>query len=368
MANPVVVTLPITPRHTPSLGLMLIPFVMDILGKQMGTTKKVLALNVSGAKLVGANVEPHVCGYLKTCEQIGIVPDIIWRDDQRENVYWISRFFRQLVNDGLIIKAERAIKCCPCRIVETLASADNFSDARKLYYWSGGVCLCKICQLPVQEEVDNVYLLRIPKSTVDFSVTPAFTGVEIANLAGRFAGSELLISRTRDSAIPLWTGREQIFLDPDFAWQLYLPILWQCDCQPSVMVGSQKSLFGCYLAILLLQILIKVRVDLVVPAYCQTINENEDAVISHFREWDRATIRLFLAAHVAYHIKDTRFDVSVLRLIKTLNPSKLGQRIVPAQTLPLGEALNRSSARCLRQLLMKARRSGVVDSLILELC
>ncbi|MCC6290844.1 hypothetical protein IT398_02165 [Candidatus Nomurabacteria bacterium] len=366
MSRPVVVTLPITPRHTPGLGLMLIPLVMDIIRQQMDGTG-VLALNVNGSKLGSVNVEPHVLGYLKVCQQVGIVPNVVWRDDQQENVYWINQFFKQLTDAGLIFRAKRAVKRCPCRIVETLANAENFSDARKLYHWTGNVCLCKICQLPVYEESDDVYLFRLPKPKKGFVVTPEFTQGEIANLASRFTGAELLISRTRQSAIPLWVGRERIFLDPDFTWQLYLPILWHCGHRPTVMIGSQKNLFGCYLAMLLLEILVGDQVNLVIPAYCQTKSPADATIMGRFLEWNRSTVRLFLAAHVAYHVKDTRFDVSLLRNIQNLSLILGGQVATSSGARSLEQSLSRSSARQLRQRLLEARRSGVIDSLILEL-
>lgn len=122
-----ITTLPIAPTANPTIGRMVIPFVMNVLGKRM-CYAEVLALNVNGEKFKNKDVEDNVSGYASASNALGIFPDFVWRDDQRENNYWYSKFFGQLLDRGHITKERAEIMRCDCRAVESLADAENLSQ------------------------------------------------------------------------------------------------------------------------------------------------------------------------------------------------------------------------------------------------
>ncbi len=349
MLCPSIVSIPITPRSTPKLGLMLIPFIMDVIGNKMGLDK-VLALNVSGSKLFNDNVESCVQEYFQANSGLGIAPDYIWRDDQKENIYWINILFQQLVADGYVFRDERLILRCPCRVVETLALADNISNTRRLYERVGNVVHCKICGGAILQEKDNVYLFQVPDLLIDWHITPVFTKMEIVNLAKKFAGVQLLISRTRPSAIPLWTGKEYIFLDVDFGWQLFLPILSRLGHKPEVFIGSQKNLFGCYLSMLLSYLIDKTTPELIVPGYCVTKTMEDKFITDSFLEWNESSARIFLACHSTFRKKEIGFTASLLPLIKRIL-RKPHVRVLCQKRLSLSEAINQCDGSVVRKLL-----------------
>jgi len=349
MLRSAIVSLPITPRKNPTLGLILIPFLMDVLSKKMGVDR-VLALNVNGSKLYGEDIEIHAQGYVQANSNFGIIPHSIWRDDQQENMYWINVFFQQLFADGIITMEDRELLRCPCRAVETLALAENRSETRRLYEKKEGLSHCKICGGIVTNEIDSVYLFRVPSIPVNWHVFPEFTKKEILHTMKRFTGTQLLISRTRPSALPLWTGQEHIFLDVDFAWQLCLPILRRFGYQPVVLVGSQKNLFGCYLTMLLLYLIDKTTVELVVPAYCKTAKEEGGSKLMDFPNWNKSHARLFLAAHCTFHKKEVSFDPSLLKSIARMPPTSAMQA-VQSRGQQLSEALLECEGVTIRDLL-----------------
>mgnify|MGYP001561961177 CR=1 FL=1 len=366
MYQQAIVTLPITPRTSPKLGLMFIPFIMDILGKKIGT-KRVLGLNVSGSKLFGQDVEKHAQGYINTNSWLGIIPDNVWRDDQKENIYWINMFFQQLQADGYVVKDNRAVLRCPCRVVEMLATADNMSRKKRLYEDVLGVMYCKICKSPVIKEIDTVYLFKIPHfQPIPGSIIPSFTHKEVLNLAERFSGTELLISRSRPSAISLWTGKTHVFLDVDFGWQLYLPILRRYGFDPFVLVGSQENLFGCYLMLLLQHLIDNESSTLVVPGYCRTKHLKDEAIMKTFQEWNHNAVRLYLASHVTFRKKELVMDTSLISLTNQVAQYGIRSKLQSPQQSLL-ESLDAFEGYVIRQLIVAARRSGEVPEQLAEI-
>ncbi|HET8574672.1 MAG TPA: hypothetical protein VFM02_00680 [Candidatus Paceibacterota bacterium] len=365
MKQKAIVTLPITPRENPKLGLMFIPFIMDVLSKRIGI-EQVLGLNVHGLKLIDKNAEEQVLGYIKEIVNLGITPDFIWRDDQNENVYWINKFFRKLVANGYIIKDNRLIMCCPCKAVETLSSAGNASPKKRLYDDKVTYMRCKVCRGIVTQELKAVYLFKIPRFQLSSNlIFPNFLQKEISNTAKKFAGVELLISRSRPSAISLWTGKEHIFLDVDFGWQLYLPMLRRYGYDPVVLIGSQENLFGCYLALLLLHLVDTRTTALVVPAYCRE-KQTDNAVLNSFKNWDKNITRLFLASHITFRRKETYWDSSLIGLIKAV-VNNLHEHEIPVLYQELQEVLNTCEGSKVRQLLSMARSKGKFDDLLVNL-
>jgi hypothetical protein len=362
--RPAIVTIPITPRQMPKLGLMLIPFIMDVLSKKMGIDK-VLALNIGGMKLRG-NTEAHVRGYLQANSALGIDPDHVWRDDQNENTYWVNTFFQQLMSDGYIIKDEQLLLRCPCRAVETLASAENSSNTRKLYERTDDSLRCKVCNGAVISETDVVYLFQVPQVPVNWQIAPDFTRKEIVNLAKRFVGLRLLISRTRSSAVPLWTGKEYIFLNVDFCWQLFLPTVRRFGYQPIVFVGSQKNLFGCYISILLSYLIDKVIPELIVPGYCITKTEADKVMLDSFPNWNKSITRTFLAGHCTFRKKELVFTPSILRLIECVT-DQLKVEILRSKSLSLPEAMSECEAFIIRDLLATGKHEREINVLLKEL-
>ncbi len=349
-----IVSLPITPRQAPKLGLMLVPYIGDVISKKMGISH-VLGLNVNGLKLDPNDIESNVSGYLSANAKFGITPEFVWRDDQQENVYWIGVFFSRLEAEGFIVKEARELLRCPCGVVETLVSANNISGVRRLYETNGGEMVCRVCGGSLVKEVAEVYLFNIPSVPInDWHITPEFTKREMVNMAERFTGLGLLVSRTRDSAIPLWTGKEHIFLDADFGWQMYLPILSRFGYQPVALIGGQKNLLGCYLAMVLSYLIDKTVPELVVPAYCKIANERDGVELNAFGSWDRSRARLFMASHCTFQKKEVNFDLTLLRPMSHFL-RKMVQQSGLSKECTLVEALQACEGKCVRKAILEKR-------------
>ena len=162
-----VVTLPITPLKEHSIGLMVAPFVMDVISKKLNLYR-VLALNVNGAKIHSQNVDEHVRGYIENNRILNIIPHFIWRDDQGENVFWVNKFFHDLRTGGHIVESEVELMKCSCGAVESLATAENISVARRLYQVRDGKKYCNLCESEVLNKKDVAFLFCLTFNFVSF--------------------------------------------------------------------------------------------------------------------------------------------------------------------------------------------------------
>lgn len=320
-----VVTLPITPSSNPDIGLMVTPFIMDVLAKRMGFGK-ILALNVNGTKLFSKNAENHVFGFLESNEKLDILPDFVWRDDQKENIFWINKFFTKLFDDGYIIKERAEIMRCDCRAVESLADADNFSFSRRIYHEKSGKKICNLCASEATKSIEDCYLFIFPDISGIIDVYPEFYSNELLDMATRFRGLKFLISRSRNSSCAIWTGHENIFLDVDFIWQMFLPLLRRYGFNPKILIGSTKNILACCFSVAILKLIDGQDIKLVIPPYYLATKrgkiKGDGYQFSYFVDYSDKTLRLLLSTAINWSRKETILDFKLLDLI-----SKMAYRI-----------------------------------------
>lgn len=353
-----VVTLPITPTSNPNIGLMVIPFVMDVLAKRMDLDR-VLALNVNGAKLYSKNVENHVLGFLESNRKLGILPNFVWRDDQKENIFWINKFFMKLFEEGHIIKESAEIMRCDCRAVESLFSADNFSYSRRIYHEESGKKICNLCASEVIKSIEDCYLFIFPDISGSINAYPSFYGNELLNMATRFHGLKFLISRSRNSSCAIWTGHENIFLDVDFIWQMFLPLLKRYGFNPKILIGSTKNILACCFSMAMLKLIDEQEIRLVIPPYYLATKrekiKGDNYKFSRFVDYGDKTLRLFLSTAINWSRKETVLDFRLLDII-----SKIICKIESGKSMNvenLDEILVDFDGRKMKDILIKARRS-----------
>lgn len=356
--KPCIITLPITPNGNPNLGLMVSPFIMDVLAKRLAM-ESVLALNVRGTKLFSEDVESHFQGYMRSNQNLDIKPSFVWRDDQGENIFWLNNFFHKLVEEGHIVRASQQIMKCPCGVVESLVDAENMSFNRRLYFEKHTKRYCKVCgdEVIISEEI--VYLFRFPDIRNDIHVFPEFYKKELVPMVERFLNKNFLISRFRKSALTLWTGEEQILLDVDFVWQMALPLLRHYGYKAEVLVGSNKNLMACCFMIAMSHLIDRETPLIVLPPYFlaqgkKSLKKEEYLVHNIMDHYDSRSLRIFLATAINWLRKETVLDFNLLNLIQKMSYRLYGAEFV-ATTFP--EALLGFDSLKLREILSKARKT-----------
>jgi len=310
---------------SPGIGLMISPFVMDALGKKMGLDK-VLSLNIKGAKLYNKETGMHLSGYISSCKDISIYPDFVWRDDQEENLFWINKLFHRLKKDGRIIKESAEIMRCSCGAVESLSGAENLLLSRRVYRNEGNKKYCNLCNSEIRNSRESVYLFCFP-SFGEIKTFPKFYSKDLMKMTEKFAGFKFLVSRLRPSSLILQNGKEKIFLDVDFAWQMFLPLLRRLGYNPSFLIGSAKNIMACCFAAMMLKLIDGEEVNVIIPPYYLAprkgnLKGNEYALSSLLQQYDVKTMRLLLSTAMNWNGKESVLDIGLANLI-----SKMAYRI-----------------------------------------
>lgn len=325
-----ITTLPIAPTANPTIGRMVIPFVMNVLGKRMHYTE-VLALNVNGEKFKNKDVEDSVSGYVESSNALGIFPDFVWRDDQRENNYWYGKFFGQLLDRGHITKEKSEIMRCSCCAVESLANAENISQSNKLYYSREDGEYCKLCGSVVSNMQEYVYLFRFPDIQDSIRVKQTFYEKELKQLANRFLDRKFLISKSRKTAFNLENGGENAHIDVNYLWYMYLPILRRYGYSPSVVVGDSKNLMASCFIIAMLKLIDDSTTTLVTPPYYLAPERKQLSGDSYLlngllERYSPEDVRILLSTAINWSKKESVLDFSLIDLI-----SKMSYRLKPLE-------------------------------------
>ncbi|MFH0803730.1 MAG: hypothetical protein V1877_01270 [Candidatus Tagabacteria bacterium] len=352
-----IVTLPITPIDKPSIGLIVAPFLAEAISKRLGINK-VLSLNANGAKLYGKDVEKHVSDYLLNLKKLNILFDFIWRDDQRKNTFWVNQFFRQFLEKGFIFKETSKIIKCECGAVESLTEAENISFSRMVYFIDKGRRYCKLCGQEVKESQESVYLFKFPGFIKFGKIFPQFYAKEIEVMISKFKDYKFLISRSRSSALALWTGEGNIFLDVDFVWQMFLPILYRYGYCPTILIGGSKNLMACYFSVAMFWLIDQRDISLIIPPYYlapgrKSLKDEEYLSENMVSIYGLKAVRLFLSTAINWTKKESVLDFELISLI-----SKMSYRIDSIENLTdIETALSDFDGKKIKNLLAQIRRS-----------
>lgn len=352
-----ITTLPITPIDKPSIGLTVTSFLMDALGKRLGK-KTVLSLNANGAKFYNQDTEKHVSGYLSSLDVLGIVPDLIWRDDQEENVFWINLFFNQLQEGGYISREIASVIKCECGAVESLAEAENISPSRSLCFVDKSKTYCRLCNSEARESRELVYLFNFPTSIGLTKIFPFFYIKEIESMILKFKDYKFLISKSRPSVLALWTGEGNIFLDVDFVWQMFLPILRRYGYEPIILIGGNKNLMACCFSMIMFHLIDQRGISLIIPPYYlapgkESLRGEQYLSDNLVSEYDQKSVRLLLATAINWTKKESVLDLSLIKLI-----SKMSYRIYGVKRITdIKAALADFEGKKIKKLLAQFRKT-----------
>lgn len=249
------VTLPITPVANPSLGLVGAILTGDFAARNLGL-KFVLALGPSNMRTPVSEREETVAAFVRHLANVGIRPDHIWRSDSEPNQRMIRECFLRMLNDSLITLSAADVEICPCGVVEKLAAATEWYEKRRLYSLRTGVPYCKFCNQRVIVQRKPVYRFQVKTDAFELDPYPNFYANELQTQIGYLANTSLMVSRSRESSVKLETEYGLVYLDQDFAWQMYLPTLPSAGYEPSVLLGSNHNLRAIVLIRILQQNLV----------------------------------------------------------------------------------------------------------------
>jgi len=296
-----VCTLPITPKTDPKLGLVITPFVADMLAKHLSISM-VLGQNLLGAK---GSVLMDSAQYLESLAMLGICPDIVWRDIDDDYLVFVRNYIQREIEQEKIILAQEEVLMCDCALVEIFPeSLTGFlSQKASLVKKIEEEPYCRVCRTKLRTSKKFVLYLKNVRF-VNCNAQPDFYKNEIAQAIQNLSRRRVLISRQRKTGFEIEIDRDQRFsIDVDYVWSVFPLFLENRDVRPMYLVVSNHSiaplariLFTCNLN----------GIDILVVPYFQ-INARE-TTMEMVARYGTNVVRIFLGEGLNWQRKEAQVD------------------------------------------------------------
>jgi len=325
-----ITTLPISPTEKPHLGLCLMPFFMDMLGKNLGL-ERVLSLNIQGLKYKLTSTQSEKIqlaqNYANSLNKLDIFPDHIWRDDLNEFMLFAQNVLTDLLKQDKLKIANRTVIKCPCGKVEYLKGATNLSLKRRLFAESVDGKNCKSCGGMLVEK--NIPVCLYPMTvTCRNKIIPSSAETSFNNMMRAFSGVEYLVSKTRVTHFSLnLPGQEELGIDPDFLWSLMIPHLHSKGLPPKFVISSRKNLLASLSIAMVAESLGYSDTTFIFPPYLVGPNRTNvcdfGSVDSLIEQFGKSTVRAFLVSSLNWQSTEASARPEYLKYLGSLKPEVL---------------------------------------------
>lgn len=210
--------LPMSPRLNPELGYWNIHCQAKI-ASNLTNRPYVLSTNLLGEK---PNKTTDLSSTKSFLDNLGITPELVWRDDTDESLHFVSSIISRGINEGWIRCQEEEIFICQCGKTEFLNREENLArrQARSTYDVDGEAVKCKVCKKRAVLKRRPCLLIRLPES-FDFSgidFYPEYAKKEVEQFVRFFLGKEYLISRSTPRPVLIEVGEKNFWIDVDLCW------------------------------------------------------------------------------------------------------------------------------------------------------
>lgn len=250
----VIATLPLSPRQDPVLGYCLTAFAAHIFGSLTGLSSLV-ALNTKGAK--GLSVR-DADAFTNLLSRIIETPFYIWHDEAQKWAECLTTFSVRGLQEGWLTIEQRETHCCDCGKVEFLPEPLNLVQndfRRKTYEIQNGMIHCRLCKTIAQLKTSTCLLMQLPRTLVPVACVPNYAQLEWGGLIRQLCGCKLLVSRTRDTGLPVQIGSSTFFFDVDLCWMLMPFLLMQEEFEVDTLVCGHKTLKHAFLTVAVSQLM-----------------------------------------------------------------------------------------------------------------
>lgn len=305
-----IITMPIAPYKTFSVGKMTTPILAETLAKKMNG-KFILAVNI-----LDSYKNRSLDEYKKLLEKYNIVPDEYWLDI--ENIEKLLEKVYYLVSKGYIYSKEKEILSCQCKKVEiSKDNLDTINMQDACFDMVNGKYFCKSCK--------NECTLNKTESLVfnpsyilekQMMFYPEFINKDIKTFFDTVGKNEIIISRNRETGIKVTYNFKQYNLDIDFLWQLYLSLF---PNKEKIVICSNHQLYQLFMVCLLEKCFEDNGKTICLATPYLNINNNEsereleDRIIS---------LKLFALLNQKWSKKENIFDEGLVKFINSMNVVK----------------------------------------------
>jgi hypothetical protein len=294
-----VATLPVTPPKSLKIGHFVQPFLVDVIGKNLGYGR-VLALNLVGFKSPSIEDKNRYIDALKS--YLGFVPDYVFVDNDNEFKIFVEGRINDMLIEGSVVVKKSNLIICECGRVNTLTT-HSFSS-KQIFKFDENKCSVCNTELNLIQNVDSLFLVVKPSIYVDYyMIYPQFAYKEIKNLWNSYENTQILISRY-NRGVELIIGGDRQYIDPDFFWAFYIEFLKEKYGSKAIVIGSSKNYFPIFR-----MMNVNSGFYLIVPTY----------IVSDYMLYEEPLIlRLLITKHLNWFKKEVKLNPDYVKFLKKL--------------------------------------------------
>lgn len=305
-----IITMPIAPYKTFSVGKLTTPILAETLAKKMNA-KFILAVN-----LLDSYKERSIDEYKKLLKYYQINPDEYWID--KDNIENLLDKIYELINKQYIYEKEEKILSCPCKKVEiakTNLSTINMIDAN--FIKKDNEYYCKYCHNKCHIKSNKVLVFN-PNLIKDkqYNFYPEFINKDIKTFLETVGKNEIIISRTRETGISL-SYKDNIYnLDIDFLWQVYISLFPNSE---KIILCSNHQLYQLFMVAMLEKCFDnKGRTICLATPYLNILDKTKESELKE----RIISLKIFTLLNQKWTRKENNFDEGLLKYINSMNIQK----------------------------------------------
>lgn len=244
--NMAVITLPMKPHRKEKIGMIVIPSIADVLAKRIGA-KSYLGVNLMDSYVKRSD---FVNDYYNLLYQMDIDVDDVWVDSKNESELFLN--VQKLIEKGFIKEKELKVLRCPCGVIDMKSGSANDFVTKRSYIMKDDGVYCKECGGKCQDTIEKVLVFNA--SDIDFKskALPSRIAKDQQEFHKRLKDEDILVSRVRDTKVPVLVNGTKYNVDIDFAVLTYLSCF---DEKQRVIIGSNHHIYQMYMMQLLQQCL-----------------------------------------------------------------------------------------------------------------
>jgi len=313
--NFVSMTLPAKPQNKTSLGMLIAPVMMELLGNKINSSK-IITLN----NLHTYRQEDFKDVYFNDLKQNRISYDRFYIDS--ENTVFLLNVLEELIKNKKIVEKTKKIYHCECGMVDFVSEGICYNNG-KLYKRINGSIICNHCNKEVQTKEDKVLVLPFKKEMLNIDkikVVPQFLTKELQYFIDTFDGQDILISKQRDTGYCIKYNNTSYNIDIEFIWSQ----LFAMENNNKILYASNHQVYVMFIISLLNASYKNKDLIFVLSPYInnKTKFDNFDNIIENCRPLVK---KLFLIFSLNWKKKDNSWNYGLYKNINKLDDENLNK-------------------------------------------
>jgi hypothetical protein len=164
----------------------------------------------------------------------------------------IFSFLCGFIGNGFIKEKKLKVLRCPCGVIDMKSGSANDFVTKRSYIMKDNEVYCKECGEKCRDSIEKVLVFNA--SNIDFKskTLPSRIAKDQLEFHKRLKDEDILVSRVRDTKVPVVVNGTKYNIDIDFAALTYLSCF---DENQRVIIGSNHHVYQMYMMQLLQQCL-----------------------------------------------------------------------------------------------------------------